>query len=225
MYDMINGRSIQCFFEPSGINDITLTIEYKTTRRKLEVDKKVPYKSLVYNYTEDFIIFDYENYKENMEQAWVHIVEEGICKYFVPTEILDEHYPILLVVNKYGIPLKVSSPPDFWALQKDYITLIKNIAKIKQEKLPDAEKRIRTQERMFQLKWEDYGRLPQINSNIVGIALSILAVNKDYDIKPRLERYCQKYEIDLNKAIVDYVAWANLHNLDITIKEVEEVLC
>lgn len=225
MQDSLNGHNIQCFFIPTGINDKTLEVEYKKTKRKMGVDKKIPYRSLAYNYSENFIVFDYENSRKSVMQAWVHIVEDGKCRYFVPSDVMHEKYPILLVINKYGVPLRISKPSDFVALLQDYRDLQERIRLIKNDGNPFVEKRILVQKTIFELKWFDFEMLPQVNSNIVGIALTILATNKDYDIKPRLMRYCEKHDIDISKAICDYIEWAKLSGIELLEKDITAVLC
>lgn len=224
MQDILNGRSIQCFWVPCGINDVTLTVEYKRTKRKFDFDKELPYKSLAYNYSEDFIIFDYENSSKDSEQAWIHIVEGGKCQFFVPSEILNEKYPILLVINKYGIPLKITSPPEFWIMQDEYFKLLKKIERIRQDGLPKTAERIKQQEMLFKLKWYDDKKVTQVCGNIIGIALSILAIKPEYNIKEKLVRYCEKHGFELKELIQEYADWANLQGIDATTKDIEDIL-
>jgi hypothetical protein len=222
--DILNGRNLQCFCVPCGIDEQKLTIQYKTTKRKFDFDRPLPYHSLMYDYSEDFIIFDYENVKKNLDQSWIHIIEDGKCQFYIPSDIMDEKYPILLVVNKYGIPLKVKEPAEFLCLQEDYINMIKESTKIKHDDPANAQKRIQALEIKFQNKWYDYKKVSHIFSNVIGVALTILSVNQEYDIKDKLARYCAKHNLDLSEEIIEYVEWANLHNIDVTIDEIKEIL-
>ena len=219
MMDTLNGDNIQCFFVPINMDKETFKIEYKVTRRKFDFEQKLPYKSCAYDYSDTFIIFDYESDDFEFNSPWAYIIENGVCTYYAPVEALTDSYPIVLVVNKYGIPLNIKKISDFKRLRNDFIELNSKLNKIPTRNT--AKEEIHTN---FQFKWYNLKQLNQVYSNIVGILISIYAINREFKIKEIFKKYCDKHGLDCKKELLEYCQWADLHGIEVRINELEDVL-
>jgi hypothetical protein len=223
MSDTLNGQNIELFLMPIDIDKNTLSIKYLPTNRKFEFNKKLPVKNYGYDYSEDFVIFDYEANGKTVDKSWVYVVERGKCLCYVPPSSLKK-YPILLVLNKYGIPLKVNYWSDFTKLQKDFDELKQNILAIEQKKIKNAQYKIEALEKQFQQDWYDLSLLSEINSNIVGIILTILALNPEFDAKTIFPQYCKKHNLNKNQEIAEYYEWQKLHGIGLSMEDITDVL-
>ena len=222
MMDALNGNNIQCFFIPSNIDSQTLKIQYKTTNRKFDFEEKLPYKSCAYDYSDHFIIFDYERNPKDMDTLWVSVIENGVCTYYTPPEALTDSYPIVLVINKYGIPLNITKISDFKKIKTDYILLNKKINTY--QGLSNKDELIEAEKMKFEYKWYNFKMLENVYSNIVGILLSIYAINPKFKIKEIFKKYCEKHNLDMMREISEYHTWANLHEIELDKKELEDAL-
>ena len=219
MMDTLNGDNIQCFFVPINLHKDNLKIQYKVTRRKFDFEQKLPYKSCAYDYSDNFIIFDYERNDFEFNSPWVHVIENGVCTYYAPIDALEDSYPIVLVINKYGIPLKVKTVDDFKKLRNDFVLFNKRI-----EAFSGDKQKIQEEEMYFQYKWYNLKLLEHVYSNIVGILISISAINSDFKIKEMFKAYCDKNNLNKIDEIQEYYQWARLHGIELKDGELEEVL-
>ena len=220
MMDTLNGDNVQCFFVPVYMDAETLKIKYKLTKRRFDFEQKLPYKSCAYDYSDTFIIFDYESNNFELNSPWAYVIENGVCTYYAPVEALADTYPIVLVVNKYGVPLNIKRNSDFRLLRNDFIKLNLELNKIN----PKDRNKLEELHAQFQCKWYNLKQLTQVNSNIVGVLISIYAINQKFQIKEMFQRYCSKHNLDRQKEILEYCQWADLHGIDITMGELEEAL-
>lgn len=223
MNDTLNGQNIQLFLMPIDIDKNTLTIKYLPTKRKFDFNKKMPTKNYGYDYSEDFIIFDYEARGKTVDKSWVYIIENSKCYCYVPPSSL-KNYPILLVLNKYGIPLNIKNWSDFTKLQADFDELNQKILKIEKQKNKNSPDEIEALEKQFQQTWYNFKLLSEINSNIVGIILTILALNPDFNAKTIFPEYCKKYNLNMQQEIAEYYEWQKLHGIELSLQDITDVL-
>ncbi len=130
MYDYLNGEQVKCFsiplsyIEKNENNEDTVCLT--SMGGLLEVYNKgdeVPYRSTIYNYGEDFIVYDYRGYSDSI---YVHIIKNGkVSDYFKLSE-LPKLIPVLPVINNQGDILKISSRDDYFNISKDYKEYIDN---------------------------------------------------------------------------------------------------
>jgi hypothetical protein len=132
LYSTIEGEQVKCFFAPcfpiaENVVDANKTKElcFYSSGGKLVyygIGNQVPYATPFYNYTKNFIIFDYREFVHLRETQKVIIIKEGKVLEVKPyTEIVDEDLlNINYVVDNYGSPLNIKTKKDFSLIVDDY---------------------------------------------------------------------------------------------------------
>lgn len=120
LYDYINGTQVKCFYDclysksPKRKSSIYFThgnlITYNT-------GESVPYKTMYYNYTPNFIVYDYRN-----KNYPLHIIREGkVYKSVLLADVISEDLlENQMVIDYYGTPLKVATIGDMQKLHCNF---------------------------------------------------------------------------------------------------------
>lgn len=232
MTDMLNNNPIECFPIPTMIN---MSLSNLKASRNFNLGDVLPYKTPFYDYSEDFLIFDYRHEMD----LWVYVVEKGICKYALPIELFPEDYPIALVLNKDGIPLNVRTANDMILIAEEYYqaketykkyiaTLLKKngIVDVTNPIFQNAIKQIKEAAfaktmKPFQDTWFNQNLENSIKSNIVGVLYELVINNTCTQTQAQIffNSYCSNQNLQVQNEIEVYLSWADLHNLDITIDD------
>lgn len=132
MYNYLNGEQVKCFPVPITfieadylIYEVLETVCFSTSGGRLmnfSIGDVVPYRSFIYNYGKDFIVYDYKgiNYMGEYDIPIVHIIRDGKVYSFYELDKLPLDVPILLTLDNNGHPLNINSREDFFNLSKDY---------------------------------------------------------------------------------------------------------
>ena len=81
----------------------------------------VPYKTLFYNYGENFIVFDYRGFVEENEDLQMHVVKNGkYSKSYAITEI-PKSFIMSTVVDNYGRKLNIENTSEFLECHKESV--------------------------------------------------------------------------------------------------------
>lgn len=132
MYNYLNGEQVKCFPVPITyieadylIYEAPETVCFSTSGgRLMHFDKgsSVPYRSFIYNYGKNFIVYDYKgiNYMGEYDTPIVHIIRDGEVGSYYNLDRLPLDMPIMLTLDNNGHPLNINSRDDFFNLSKDY---------------------------------------------------------------------------------------------------------
>lgn len=132
MYNYLNGEQIKCFSVPIVYigNDYTTDSEvdrvcFATMGGMLEsyrIGDEVPYKSSIYNFGKDFIVYDYRGitYMGDYDTPLVHFIRDGKVASFCHVDKLPLDIPRMLVIDNNGNPLNIQSRDDFFSIAKEF---------------------------------------------------------------------------------------------------------
>lgn len=239
MTDMLNNSPIECFPIPTMID---MSLSKLKTSRIFNLGDALPYKTPFYDYSENFLIFDYRHEMD----LWVYIVEKGICKYALPIEFFPNDYPIALVLNKDGIPLNVRTADDMILIAEEYFQAKEAYGKyvsklMKQNGITKENKHRKMFQavikqieliafnktmKLFQETWFNQNLENSIKSNIVGVLYDLVLNNTCTPTQAQslFELYCLEQELEVQQEVEIYLSWADLHNLDITMNDLRFLL-
>lgn len=125
MYNYLNGEQVKCFpVSTTHIDEYEDKVEICSMGGMLysyRTGDKVPYRSLIYNYGENFIVFDYSWRSEETDEQMVHVIKGGILQ---GSYSLSEFNKIIqkdtLVINNHGVVLNIESTKDLRRIVDDY---------------------------------------------------------------------------------------------------------
>lgn len=244
LYNYLGGHQVKCFTIPN----IIITSDNKLDIYGLEGDftyykkgSKVPYKTLYYNYGENFLIFDYRGlYLE--ETPIIHIIKDG--KYLRTVEYLKlkEEFFVNKVIDIYGNIINIEKYSDITnfieelknreiqdeLLRKKYSEELCVVgysmqdlreSKISSEKfMEDLEKRKVISDRItkelytpFNNKW-----FIKEDDQIIGYILQLLKdghnIKKYYD---KLLEFFKENELNYLEMIKNYEVWVKENNIEV----------
>ena len=122
MYDYLEGEQVKLFDFPCNplkrnsnkLNDVFYQEHFiEGNFRRYKKGNKVPYRTLFYNYGENFIVFDYRYFSFEKEEPLIHVVENGIYVNSFRYSKIPDDLKIDLVVDKFGHPVNIVKKEDF----------------------------------------------------------------------------------------------------------------
>ena len=241
MSDFINECAVECFPTPQQVDVNTFHISYQTTNRNFDLGETVPCKSYFYDYSDNFIVFDYTNETELI----AHVIENGICEYSIPAAAFPNDYPISIVINKEGIPLNIKSTSDFIVIAQEYYNNVVNYKKnfwinleqhnISNENYKDSKNKefVKRAKQMafmntffhFQNTWFNLNLAEEMHSNIVGVLYETIQSNTCNRLaaKHTFNNYCNKNKLIQKNEIDNYYEWSQLHSFNISKEELIKI--
>lgn len=128
MYDILGGHQVKCFYEPTISHDVDAKFGLPPVNElnmwmtggslhEFSPLQRVPYKSMWYDYTENFMIFDLRGSESHL----VHIISMGRYMFSIHYQALNMIlFPISNVIDVYGTPLNITSMTDFENIISEY---------------------------------------------------------------------------------------------------------
>jgi len=129
MYNYLNGEQVKCFpVSTTHIDEYENRVEISSMGGMLDGYKtgdEVPYRSCIYNYGKNFIVFDYSwNYEG--EGYVVHVIEDGKLQGSYNLEEFNEVIQIdTIVIDNHGSVLNIHSIEDLHKIVEDYDKYVK----------------------------------------------------------------------------------------------------
>lgn len=128
MYDYINGNQIKCFYTPLFYVCDILEDNYINhsggSLTGFNMGCKVPFKTMYYNYSKDFIIYDYR------DDNFVHIIKDGMVYETILLDKLSDEYMSYSCVDYFGNKLNIKTKDDMFVIKNEFKDLFENKRKI-----------------------------------------------------------------------------------------------
>ena len=128
LYNYLGNNQVKCFTIPNMIINSNGNLEiYGLEGKFIEYKRgsKVPYKTLYYNYGENFLIFDYRGVIYD-EIPLIHIIKNGKYSKTVEYQKLNEEDFINKVIDKFGNSINIKEYSDISTFIEDYKLRDKN---------------------------------------------------------------------------------------------------
>lgn len=128
MYDYINGNQIKCFYTPLFYVCDILEDNYINhsggSLTGFNTGCKVPFKTMYYNYSKDFIIYDYR------ADNFVHIIKDGMVYETILLDKLSDEYISYICIDYFGNKLNIKTKDDMFVIKNEFKDLFENKRKI-----------------------------------------------------------------------------------------------
>lgn len=133
MYDIIHGEQVKCFYTPCLSHDMDVKWGLPPVDRldlwgstgnliTYHFMDKVPYKTMWYDYTKNFMIFDPEYLGGG---DLIHVVKGGRYIHSFSKDHLNTIiFPITVVIDYYGNPLNIKEKSDFYCMKSEHDSII-----------------------------------------------------------------------------------------------------
>lgn len=243
MYDYMGGNQIKCFYQPvvcHDLEDLGLPLVSKLDMfasggglHEYRHFSKVPFKTMWYDYTPNFMIFDP---KYSTPNGIVHIIRFGryVCSvnYQVINPVL---FPITTVIDTHGTKLKISKKEDFGHMLRDYVeymqfgdsrvnqVIMDNHLQGISSNMGIGEETV-TAWTKFEGRWyeEDPSPTPWI---VGGFIDGISNFCKTDDVVQKFVGFFKdaNKEINIDELIVDYALWCAHHSIPIELKNLRNL--
>lgn len=124
MYDYINGEQVKCFYTPLFyIDDIIedKCISYSGgSLTGFNTGDKVPIQTMYYNYSKDFVVYDYRN------DNFAHVIKDGKVYETILLDDLSDEYLSFIFIDYYGNALNIKNKEDVFNIKKQFNILFED---------------------------------------------------------------------------------------------------
>ena len=251
LYNYLGNNQVKCFTIPNMIINSNGNLEIYCLEGKFigyKRGNKVPYKTLYYNYGENFLIFDYRGVIYD-EIPLIHIIKNGKYSKTVEYQKLNEEDFINKVIDKFGNSINIKEYSDISTFIEDYklrdknsITLTKkyneeldvkcySISDLREKKvsseqlIKDLDKRKIVLDKVtkevyipFSNKWF----MEEEDEQVIGYILYC------YDNLDNKEEYfCKLSEyfnnLNYSEMVEKYLDWANSNNIEVDVNKLKTI--
>lgn len=245
LYDYINGEQVKCFYKAyysdNSFDEAIVSFSYGELGSYRDNDK-VPYRTLFYNHTKNFVVFDYRN-SDNL----IHIIKDGRVYKTTHLKRITSLDGIEKVIDYYGRTLKIHKIEDFKKLIDDYkiYTMLSeplnkfNVEKSNErfrdsstmgkkkayEKYLEATNEIRNGLEILYNKYINCWYEPKSNNELMGEMIHSIIMFEAYMEDSELNtlkdaRKCMKrFIVEKGLDIEEYINWIDADELNFDIRE------